>query len=104
VSNVTKKDIERSLTEQLRANGADIEVFRGLIADYMMMFSVCEKLKTDIRKRGTIIEVPNARGTLVAQPNSSIKELRDTNKSMLAILKQLNLSIDTVQPLEDDRL
>ena len=101
---MTRKEIERSLTDQLKANGADIDVFRGLIADYMMMFAVCEKLKTDIRKRGTIIDVPNARGLLVKQPNTSIKELRDTNKSMLAILKQLNLSIDTVQPLEDDRL
>lgn len=101
---MTRKEIERSLTDQIKANGADIEVFRSLIADYMLMLAVCEKLKSDIRKRGTIIETPNARGLIVLLPNPSIKELRDTNKSMLAILKQLNLQIDTVQPLEDDRL
>ena len=37
-------------------------------------------------------------------PNPSIKELRDTSKSMLAILKQLGLSPDSVQSLDDDRL
>ena len=101
---MTQKALETSLMEQLKANGADIEVFRALIADYLMMFRVCEKLKSDIRRRGTIVDVPNARGILVKQPNSSIKELRDTNKSMLAILKQLNLSIDTVAAVDDDRL
>lgn len=98
------KAVKDSLLEQLRAAGADIEVFRGLISDYCAMYLVSEKLKADIRKRGTIVEVPKMQGVMITQPNSSIKELRDTNKAMLAILKQLNLSIDTVQPPEDDRL
>lgn len=101
---MTMKAVKDSLLEQLRAAGADIEVFRGLVSDYCTMYQVSEKLKADIKKRGTIVEVPKTQDIVITQPNSSIKELRDTNKAMLAILKQLNLSIDTVQPPEDDRL
>ena len=44
------------------------------------------------------------RGMETSIPNPSIKELRDTSKSMLAILKQLGLSPDSVASLDDDRL
>lgn len=99
------KDIEQSLLEQLKANGADIEAFRALIADYMAMYKVCDALKKDIRQRGTIVERTGSTGQIIKGPNTSIKELRDTNKSMLAILRQLGLSIDTVQAADaDDRL
>ena len=101
---MTLKEVERSLIDQLKANGADIHVFRGLISDYMTMYKVSESLKKDIKKRGTIIESVTARGIDMLIPNPSIKELRDTNKSMLAILKQLELSIDNVQAVDDDRL
>lgn len=99
------KAVEQSLIEQLKTNGADIEAFRALIGDYMALYKVCEELKKDIRKRGTIVERTGSAGQTITAPNTSIKELRDTNKSMLAILRQLNLSIDTVQAADtDDRL
>lgn len=99
------KAVEQSLIEQLKTNGADIEAFRALIGDYMAMYKVCEALKKDIRERGTIVERTGSTGQTIKGPNTSIKELRDTNKSMLAILRQLNLSIDTVQSADtDDRL
>lgn len=99
------KDVEQSLIDQLKTNGADIEAFRALIADYMALYRVCNALKADIRKRGTIVERTGSTGQSITAPNTSIKELRDTNKSMLAILRHLNLSIDTVQAADtDDRL
>lgn len=99
---MTQKAVEKSLVEQLKAAGADIEVFRGLISDYLAMFRVCEQLKKDIQKRGAIVEVPKTQDIVIMQPNSSIKELRDTSKSMLAILKQLGLNIDTVKAADAD--
>lgn len=101
---MTQKQVKESLVSQLKANGADIEVFLGLISDYVTMYDVCEKLKKDIKKRGVIIDAVTARGLETSIPNPSIKELRDTSKSMLAILKQLGLSPDSVQSLDDDRL
>lgn len=101
---MTQKAVEASLLDQLRAGDADIEVFRGLISDYMTMFKVCESLKKDIKKRGAIVKAITARGIEMDVPNPSIKELRDTSKSMLAILKQLDLTPETVQAVDDDRL
>lgn len=99
---MTTKQVENSLVEQLRANAAEIDAFRALINDYMAMFKICEKLKSDIRKRGTIVQETGAAGQKITKCNPSIKELRDTNKSMLTILRQLGLSIDTVKAAVDD--
>lgn len=93
-----------SLLEQLSANGADIEAFRALVADYIALHEVCTKLKADILERGTIIIGRGSTGQDVTKPNPSIKELRDTNKSMLNILRQLGLSIDKVRTADDDEL
>jgi len=101
---VTMKDVERSLLDQLRVAGADIDAFKGLISDYVAMYRVCELLKKDIRKNGAMVEATGSTGQKIIKPNPAIKELRDTSKSMLAILKQLGLSIDTVQPLDEDAL
>jgi phage terminase small subunit len=51
-----------------------------------------------------MIEAPCSTGQVITKPNPAIKELRDTSKSMLAILKQLGLNIDTVRVPDDDDL
>lgn len=96
--------IEQSLLEQLRAAGADIDAFRGLVSDYTAMYRVCEQLKKDIRKNGAMVKATGSAGQEIIKPNPAIKELRDTSKSMIAILKQLGLSIDTVRQTDDDEL
>lgn len=101
---MTIKQVETSLLEQLRAVGADIDVFRAQVADYVEMYRICTALKKDIRKRGPIITETGSTGQKITKCNPSIKELRDTNKSMLAILKQLGLSIDSVVTAGDDEL
>lgn len=98
------KQVEQSLLDQLRAAGADIEAFRGLISDYVAMYRVCELLKRDIRKNGAMIEAVGSTGQKLIKPNPAIKEFRDTSKSMLAILKQLGLSTETVRLPDDDDL
>ena len=101
---MTAKQIEQSLKDQLKANGADIDAFCALIGDYAEMYSISEKLKKDIKERGTIVQETGSTGQKITKCNPAIKELRDTNKAMLAILRQLGLSIDTVQAQDDDRL
>lgn len=98
------KSVEQSLIDQLIMNGADIDAFRALIADYMAMYKICESLKRDIRQRGAIVESIGSTGQAITKPNPSIKELRDTSKSMLAILRQLDLTVGTVQASVDDEL
>lgn len=101
---MTVKQVENSLLEQLRAAGADIDVFKAQVTDYVALYKICTDLKKDIRKRGTIITATGSTGQEITKCNPSIKELRDTNKSMLAILKQLGLSVDSVVTADDDEL
>lgn len=101
---MTRKQVEKSLLDQLAAAGADIDAFRGLVSDYMAMYGVCEALKKDIRKNGVMIEAACSTGKVITKPNPSLKELRDTSKAMLSIIKQLGLSIDTVRIPDDDDL
>lgn len=101
---MTIRQVQTSLLDQLRAMGADIDVFRAQVSDYMEMYKICTALKKDIRERGTIITETGSAGQKITKCNPSIKELRDTNKSMLAILKQLGLSVETVVTAGDDEL
>lgn len=101
MANVTN-NIEKSLLDQLKARNALIDAFKGLISDYAAMYNVCEKLKNDIKERGITVVEYTASGRAVNKPNPSIKELRDTNKSMLMILKQLGLDLDTVKVKADN--
>ena len=99
---MAKKSVKKSLIDQLRAKNANIDAFIALIDDYTAMNEMCRALKKDIKERGVLIKDTNCTGREVTKPNPSIKELRDNQKAMLAILKQLNLDTDTVRVTSDD--
>lgn len=96
--------IKESLIKQLENNNANIEHFSDLINDYMELWTIKNKLISDIKKRGTIYEGVSATGKTYEKENPSIKQLMLTNRQMLAILKDLKLSTDTVVEDDDDEL
>lgn len=96
------EEIRNSLIEQLRLKRADIKAFEKMIDDYMALYEIAEELKRNIKAKGTMIAEFTQKGTPVIKSNPAVKEFRDTNKQMLAILKQLNLSVDTVRVVSDD--
>ena len=99
-----KADILESLKEQLRKKQADISVFKDLLDDYMTLYDVKKKLKTDIKKRGVTFETTSASGkaTIV---NQSVKDLVAVNKQMLMILDKLELTTkETIKGDDDDEL
>lgn len=101
-----KGDILKSLQEQLRKKQADISVFNDLLDDYMALYDIKKKLKTDIRKRGVSYETASASGkaTIVKQ-NQSVKDLVAVNKQMLMILDKMQLTTgQTIKDDEDDKL
>lgn len=99
---VTKKNVRKSLVEQLINKNADIEVFCDLIDDYMSMWDIKKKLIADIKVRGITYNEPNVRGTLITKNNPSTKELVAVNKQMLSLLKELGLSTDKILSGEPD--
>lgn len=80
--------------EQLKAKGADIEVFTDQINDYMSMWDLKEKLKDDIVKNGLRLYYETANGGKAEKDNPSVKQLPAVNKQMLMLLKQMDISTD----------
>jgi len=85
---------------------ADISCFLDLIDDYMALYDIKKKLKTDIKKRGVSYEAQSASGkaTIIKQ-NQSVKDLVAVNKQMLMILDKLGLTTEkTIRDDDDDKL
>lgn len=101
-----KGDILKSLQEQLRMKEADIPAFSDLLDDYMAMYDIKKKLKTDIKKRGVSYETTSASGKAkIIKQNQSVKDLVAVNKQMLMILDKLGLTTDkTIKEDADDKL
>lgn len=90
-----KSDILKSLQEQLEKKEADISVFSDLLDDYMSLYDIKKKLKSDIKKRGVSYETPSASGkTMIIKQNQSVKDLVAVNKQMLMILDKLGLTTE----------
>lgn len=101
---ITKTQVKKSLIEQLEAMGAKLPVFEDLINDYMTLWDIKDKLKTDIEERGVVYEDYSSVGVKMLKNNPSTKEIAMTNRQMLAILKDLGLSTEKCRTEEDDEL
>ena len=91
-----RKEVEKSLKEQLSARGADIDLFMDQINDYMTMWDLKEMLKDDIKENGLRLEYSTANGGSAEKDNPSVKQIPLINKQMLMLLKQLDISTDKV--------
>lgn len=91
-----RKEIQKSLKEQLSAKGADIDLFNDQIQDYMALWDLKEQLKDDINEHGLRLYYSTANGREVEKDNPSVKQLPLINKQMLMLLKQLDISTDKV--------
>lgn len=91
-----RKRVRISLEKQLIAKGADIDLFRDQINDYMSMWDLKEQLKDDIEEHGLRLNYSTANGGKVEKDNPSVKQLPLINKQMLMLLKQMEISTDSV--------
>lgn len=76
--------------------GANIELFKDQIRDYMTMWDLKEKLKEDIEENGLRLYYTTANGGEAEKDNPSVKQLPLINKQMLMLLKQLDVSTDKI--------
>ena len=99
---MSRASIRRSLLAQLEAMGADQDHFVDLVRDYMSLYDVKNKLVKDIKERGVMYTDLSSVGVEMQKNNPSVRELVNVNRQMLALLRELGISTDTVPPREDD--
>lgn len=99
---VTQTELRDSLIEQLERKGANVAVFVDQINSYIF-FTVKEReMQKDIQKRGFSYEAISATGKKYMKDNPSVKNALLYNKQRLAILKELGLTITTVESDDED--
>lgn len=91
-----RKEVRKSLIEQLKNKGADIALFTDQVEDYMQLWDLKELLISDIRETGL--------RTSDGKDNTSPKQLPIVNRQMLALLKTLGVTTDGIIGEEDDDL
>ena len=87
-----RERIKTSLLNQLKNKEVDIECFIDLIDDYMALWDIKSDLDVSIKKNGVSYVDYTATGSEIIKSNPLIKELVDTNKQMLVLLKELGLN------------
>lgn len=87
-----KKDIENSMKETLISSGHEQEVYIDLVNDYMRLWTIKNKLLTDISKRGVVYTDKSSTGVEMMKNNPSTKELMLVSRQMLQILEKLGLA------------
>ena len=91
-----RKEVRKSLIDQLKNKGAEIALFSDQVEDYMQLWDLKEMLIEDIRETG--LRTPDGKD------NTSPKQLPIVNRQMLALLKTLGVTTDDIVGEEDDDL
>ena len=82
-----RKRVEKSLRQQLVSKGADVEIFKNLIDDYMGLWDLKEMYFEDVKENGLRVD---------GKENTSPKQIPIVNRQMLAILKQMDITTENV--------
>lgn len=98
---MNREAIRKSLIEQLKKRGADIDCFVDLIQKYLDFWDVDAKLTADINNRGVMFVDKSAAGVDMMKNNPSVKEKVVVNRQMLSILQQLNITTESISEGDD---
>lgn len=98
---MTAAEVRESLIRQLEDRGANVEHFAALIDDYIFYYKQEKKLQADVRRNGMTIKAISAAGHEYDKENPAIKAAAMCNKQKLAILRELDLTTETVPPPDE---
>ena len=99
---LTRTSIEKSLIEQLEAQGKATKYAIDLVGDYMRYYDVKKILFEDIAKNGLRIKLVNGNGFETEKPNESVPNLNKITATMLKILAELGLKDPAVVNKSDE--
>ena len=82
--------------QQLKAKGANVELYRSLIDDYCWFFKQEHDMQRDINRRGRTYTAVSAAGKEYEKENPSVKNALLYSRQMVSILDALGLNTKTV--------
>lgn len=101
---ITEKAVRESIIEQLEVKGIKTAALLSMVEEYMTFWKSARQLSADLKKNGAVIPYTTTSGCETTKPNPSLKELRDTNKQMIALAKHLELEPSKILSHEDDEM
>lgn len=99
---VSKKNIRKSLLEQLDKKGCLTDFNIALIDDFIYYHNQEKLCQKKIKDEGYTISATSAAGKEYDKENPCIKASVMFNKQKLSILKQLGLNIDNIDTDEEN--
>lgn len=101
MATTSRNQIKEDLLNQLEAKGQYDKFYKDLIEDYMTLYDIKVKLRTDIKKNGLRYKTTNGNGFEIEKPNESIINFTKVNTQMLKILSDLKLQKPSEPELGD---
>lgn len=99
---ISVRKIKQSLLEQLEKNGSKAPFYEALVEDYIRFEEMERAANQDIEENGTVYKATSAQGKEYDKENPNIKAVITYSKQKLAILKQLGLSMETVNTEDEN--
>lgn len=94
--------MKANLLKQLEKKKAGIPLFEDLVNDYMLYWTLKEKLKSDIDKRGLFISYNNGGGQSGEKENPSMEKLLKVSSKLKEIQLQLEISVENSGDSDDE--
>lgn len=98
---MTAEQVKTSLLKQLEDRGGNVDHFLALVEDYMFYYKQEKKFQAEVRKHGLTIKATSASGKEYDKENPAIKAALACSKQKLAILREMDLTTDTVPPPDE---
>ena len=86
-----RKLIEKSLKDQIKAQGKTDPYYADLIKSYMDLYDLKERCQADIEERGLRYEARGGNGKMIDKPNESCDRIPRIVSAMVGMLDKLGL-------------
>ena len=101
----SEETYREALLEQLRSRNADTPYFQELVSELLYQREQLRKLKQLVDAGGIVTVREDRSGDRRVNVSVLLREIRETEKSILLILKELKITTDTIiSDDEDDEL
>lgn len=99
---ISLKKIQASMIEQLEKNGVKTDFYSSLVDDYIYAEKQARKMRKEINEFGLTMTATSAQGKTYDKENPAIKAHDLFIKQKLSIIKQLGLTIETIEAGAED--